>query len=159
MGLTLLCVGKARERYFADAVAEYMKRLSTLMPCIVVEVADEPEPKQLTEAAMDRVMRVEGEKLLSKVPVNAYVVALCVEAKQCTSEELAARIQTLFNTGRSDLVFIIGGSLGLHETVLARADERLGLSRMTLPHQLARVLLSEQLYRAAKINAGQRYHK
>jgi len=159
MGLTLLCVGKTRERYFADAVAEYMKRLSTLMPCIVVEIPDEPEPKQLSDAAIERVMRVEGEKLLSKIPGNAYVVALCVDAKQPTSEELAARIQALFTAGRSDIVYIIGGSLGLHEMVLARADERLGLSRMTLPHQLARVLLSEQLYRAAKINAGQRYHK
>jgi 23S rRNA (pseudouridine1915-N3)-methyltransferase len=159
MALTLLCVGKARERYYADAVGEYCKRLSALMPCEVVEVADEPEPKQLFQAAMERVKRLEGERLLARVSTGAYVFALCVDARQPTSEELADKLQTLFNAGHSELVFIIGGSLGLHESVLKRANETLGLSRLTFPHQLARVVLAEQLYRAAKINAGQRYHK
>jgi len=159
VALTILCVGKARERYYRDAVDEYRKRLTVLTPCAVLEVADEPEPKQLSEAAIERVLRAEGERLLARIPAGAYVFALCVDAKQPTSEELAARLQTLFVAGRSDIFFIIGGSLGLHESVLKRADEALGLSRMTLPHQLARVVLIEQLYRAAKINAGQRYHK
>ena len=159
MGLSILCVGKTRERFFADAVAEYVKRLSTLTPCAVVEVPDEPEPKQLSEAAMEKVLRAEGDRLLAKLPPNAYVIALCVDAKQPTSEELAEKLRNLFISGRSDIAFLIGGSLGLHESVLRRADERMGMSRMTLPHQLARVVLAEQLYRAAKINAGQRYHK
>lgn len=159
MALTILCVGKARERFFADAVQEYLKRMSTLMPCAVVEVADEPEPRQLTEAAMERTLRAEGERLLGRLAPGAYAVALCVDARQPSSEELAAKLQSLFTARRSEIVFIIGGSLGLHESVLRRADERMGLSRMTLPHQLARVVLAEQLYRAAKINAGQRYHK
>lgn len=159
MALTLLCVGKIRERFYADAVCEYTKRLSTLLPCKVVEVADEPEPKQLSQPAVDRVLRTEGERLLQKIPESAYVVALCVNGPQHTSEELAAKLQTLLVSGRSDIVFVIGGSLGLHDTVLCRANERMGMSRMTFPHQLARVVLVEQLYRASKINAGQRYHK
>ena len=159
MGLTILCVGKVRERYFADAISEYIKRLSTLTPCAILEVADEPEPRQLTPTAIEHVLRLEGDRLLAKVSASAYLVALCVDAKQPSSEELAAKLSRLFVTGRSDIVFVIGGSLGLHEQVLSRADERMGMSRMTLPHQLARVVLAEQLYRAAKINAGQRYHK
>ena len=159
MAITVLCVGKTREHYFADAVAEYTKRLSALMPCAVVEVPDEPEPKQLSDAAIEKVTRAEGERLLAKIAPTAYVVALCVDAKQPTSEELAAKLQNLFVSGKSEVAFVIGGSLGFHERVLARADERMGMSRMTFPHQLARVVLVEQLYRAAKINAGQRYHK
>ena len=159
MAITLLCVGKTRERYYADAVNEYRKRLSTLSPCAVVEVADEPEPKQLSDAAIEKVMRTEGERLLARIAPGAYVIALCVDAKQPTSEELADKLKTLFVSGKSDIAFVIGGSLGLHESVLRRADERMSMSRMTLPHQLARVVLMEQLYRAAKINAGQRYHK
>lgn len=159
MALTILCVGKARERYFADAVAEYVKRMSTLTPCTVVEVADEPEPRQHTDAAIEHTLRAEGERLLARLSPGAYVVALCVDARQPTSEELAAKIRNLLVAGRSDIVFVIGGSLGLHASVQQRADERMGLSRLTLPHPLARVVLAEQLYRAAKINAGQRYHK
>jgi 23S rRNA (pseudouridine1915-N3)-methyltransferase len=159
MALTVLCVGKSRERYYADAANEYVKRLSTLAPCAVVEVADEPEPKQLSDAAMERVKLTEGERLLARIPASAYVIALCVDAKQPTSEELAGKLHSLFIAGRSDIVFIIGGSLGLHERVLQRSDETMGLSRLTFPHQLVRVLILEQLYRAAKINAGQRYHK
>ena len=159
MGLVILCVGKVRERYYADALNEYIKRLSTLTPCAVTEVADEPEPRQLTQAAIEHVLRIEGDRLLAKLTPGAYVIALCVDAKQYASEELAARLNQLFVMGKSDVVFVIGGSLGLHEQVLRRADERMSMSRMTFPHQLARVVLSEQLYRAAKINAGQRYHK
>lgn len=159
MGLSIVCVGKLRERFYAEAVAEYVKRMAALTPCTVLEVADEPEPKQLTDAAIERTLRAEGERLLAKLTPSAYVVALCIDAKQPTSEELAERIRGLQLTGRSDIAFVIGGSLGLHAGVLARADERMGLSRMTLPHQLARVVLAEQLYRALKINAGQRYHK
>ena len=159
MAITLLCVGKTRERFYADAVSEYVKRLSNLNPCAVAEVPDEAEPKQLSDAAVDKVKRAEGERLLAKIAPGAYVIALCIDAKQPTSEELADKLKTLMVSGKSDIVFVIGGSLGLHDSVLKRADERMSMSRMTLPHQLARVVLAEQLYRAAKINAGQRYHK
>lgn len=157
--ITVVCVGKLRERYFRDAQAEYLKRLSGLMPCEVVEVRDEPEPKQLSDAAIDQTLRTEAGRLLEKIPDTAYTVALFVDAKQPASEELAGKLNRLFLDGKSDIVFVIGGSLGLHKSVLDRAQQRLSMSRMTFPHQLARIILLEQLYRAAKINAGQRYHK
>ena len=97
--------------------------------------------------------------MLSRIPDSAWVIALCIDAKQPASEELAGKMNELFVSGRSDIVFVIGGSLGLHESVLSRANERMSMGRMTFPHQLARIILLEQLYRAAKINAGQRYHK
>lgn len=157
--IAVVCVGKIRERYFLEAQQEYLKRLSVLMPCAVTEVADEPDPRQLSGAAVEKTLAVEAGRILARIPETAYVVALCLDAKQPASEELAGKLRDLFVSGRSDIVFVIGGSLGLHESVLARAQERMSISRMTFPHQLARVILLEQLYRAAKINAGQRYHK
>ncbi|HPF86976.1 MAG TPA: 23S rRNA (pseudouridine(1915)-N(3))-methyltransferase RlmH [Candidatus Limiplasma sp.] len=157
--ISVLCVGKLRERFFADAQREYCKRLSTLMPCKVIEVPDEPEPHQLSDVAIEKTLQAEGRKLLAKIPASSYVIALCIDAKQPASVELADKLNDLFVSGKSDVVFVIGGSLGLHEDVLTRAQERLSISRMTFPHQLARVILLEQLYRAAKINAGHRYHK
>lgn len=157
--ITVLCVGKLKERFYQDAQKEYLKRLSQLMPCAVTEVSDEPEPRQLSDAAVERTLEAEGTRLLRRIPDSAYVVALCVDAKQPASEELAGKLNDLFISGKSEIVFVIGGSLGLHESVFARAQERLSMSRMTFPHQLARIVLLEQLYRAAKINAGQRYHK
>jgi 23S rRNA (pseudouridine1915-N3)-methyltransferase len=157
--ITVLCVGKLRERFYQDAQAEYRKRLSALMPCAVAEVADEPEPRQLTDAAIEKTLQTEGARLLQKIPDGAYVVVLCIDAKQPASTELAGKLNDLFLSGKSEIVFVIGGSLGLHESVLRRAQERMSMSRMTFPHQLARIILLEQLYRAAKINAGQRYHK
>ena len=157
--ISLLCVGKLKERFFQDAQKEYIKRLSTLMPCKITEVTDEPEPKQLTPVTIDKTLEAEGSRLLKRIPETAYVIALCIDAKQPASVELAGMLNELFISGKSDVVFVIGGSLGLHESVLNRAQERLSMSRMTFPHQLARIVLLEQLYRAAKINAGQRYHK
>ncbi|MFH1513700.1 MAG: 23S rRNA (pseudouridine(1915)-N(3))-methyltransferase RlmH [Bacillota bacterium] len=157
--ITVLCVGKLRERYFLDAQKEYVKRLSALMPCAVIEVPDDPEPKQLSGAAIEKTLQAEAERLLIRIPGAAHVVALCIDAKQHASAELAGRINDLFISGKSDIVFVIGGSLGLHQSVLNRAQERMSMSRLTFPHQLARIMLLEQLYRAAKINAGQRYHK
>ena len=157
--ITVLCVGKLKERFYQDAQKEYLKRLSQLMPCAVAEVPDEPEPKQLSDAAVEKTLEAEGNRLLKRIPDSAYVVALCIDAKQSASEELADKLNGLFVAGKSEIVFVIGGSLGLSESVFARAQERLSMSRMTFPHQLARIILLEQLYRAAKINAGQRYHK
>ncbi len=157
--ITVVCVGKLRENFYQEAQREYLKRLCTLMPCAVVEVNDEPEPKQLSDTAIERVLRAEGDRILQKIPDAAYIVALCIDAKQPASEELAGKLSGLFLAGKSEIVFVIGGSLGLHPAVLHRAQERMSMSRMTFPHQLARIVLLEQLYRAAKINAGQRYHK
>ncbi|MBN1776730.1 MAG: 23S rRNA (pseudouridine(1915)-N(3))-methyltransferase RlmH [Clostridiales bacterium] len=157
--ITVLCVGKLKERYFLDAQKEYLKRLSGLMPCGIVEVRDESEPKHLSDAAKEQTLRAEAVRLLSKIPDTAYVIALCIDAKQPASVELAGKLNDLLLGGKSDIVFVIGGSLGLHQSVLERAQECLSMSHMTFPHQLARIILLEQLYRAAKISAGQRYHK
>lgn len=159
MPVSVICVGKLRERYFADAAAEYIKRLQRLMPVQVVELPDEPEPAQPGEAANEAVLRREGERILARIGARDHVIAMCIDGRQYESPELARRLDGLFTQGRSHITFLIGGSLGLHPSVLARADERMSMSRMTFPHQLARVMLLEQLFRAAKINAGERYHK
>lgn len=159
MPVTVVCVGKLRERFFADAAAEYLKRLRRLMPVTVIEVPDEPEPVQPGDAQNEVVLRREGERILARLTDRDHVIALCVDARQYESPELAARLDSLFTQGKSHIAFVIGGSLGLHPSVLQRADERMSMSRMTFPHQLARVMLLEQLFRAAKINAGERYHK
>ena len=159
MPVTVVCVGKLRERFFADAAQEYVKRLRRLMPVTVVEVPDEPEPVQPGEVQNEMTLRREGERILARLSDRDHVIALCVDARQYESPELAARLDGLFTQGKSHIAFVIGGSLGLHPSVLRRADERMSMSRMTFPHQLARVMLLEQLFRAAKINAGERYHK
>ena len=159
MGVSIACVGKLRERFYADAAEEYLKRLSRLMPVSVMEVQDEREPATPSAALCEKVLCREGERVLARIGRQAHVIALCVDASQPSSEELADVLRKLFVEGKSDIAFVIGGSLGLHETVLRRADDRMSLSRLTLPHQLARVVLLEQLFRAAKINAGERYHK
>lgn len=159
MPVTVICVGKLRERFFADAAAEYLKRLRRLMPVTVIKVPDEPEPVQPGEVQNEMTLRREGERILARLSDRDHVIALCVDARQYESPELAARLDGLFTQGKSHIIFVIGGSLGLHPSVLARADERMSMSRMTFPHQLARVMLLEQLFRAAKINAGERYHK
>ena len=159
MPVTVICVGKLRERFFADAAQEYVKRLRRLMPVTVIEVPDEPEPVQPGEVQNEMTLRREGERILARLSDRDHVIALCVDARQYESPELAARLDSLFTQGKSHIAFVIGGSLGLHPSVLRRADERMSMSRMTFPHQLARVMLLEQLFRAAKINAGERYHK
>ena len=159
MSVSILCVGKLREKYWAEAAGEYVKRLSRLMPVTITEIPDEPEPSQPSEALCRQVMRKEGEKLLRMIEPQDYVIALCIKGQSLSSETLAEKLSTLFTQGKSHIVFIIGGSLGLDEAVVQRANERMSMSSMTFPHQLARVMLLEQLFRSAKINAGERYHK
>jgi len=159
MAVTIICVGKLRERFFADAAEEYLKRLKRIMPVSVIELPDEPEPAQPSEKLNEAVMKREGEKMLSRIGAQDHVIAMCIDGKQYESTELAGKIQNLFTQGKSNITFLIGGSLGIHPDVLKRANERMSMSKMTFPHQLARVMLLEQLFRAAKINAGERYHK
>ena len=159
MAVTLICVGKLKERFFTDAADEYLKRLRRLMPVTVIELPDEREPAVPSDALNEAVMRREGEKILQRIGAQDHVIAMCIDGKQVTSEGLAKKISLLFTDGKSNLTFIIGGSLGLHSSVIQRANERMSMSDMTFPHQLARVMLLEQLFRAAKINAGERYHK
>jgi len=157
--VTILCVGKLRERFYADAVAEYHKRICRLMPLVIEEVADEREPESSAEALRVMALRKEGERILPRIGQKDYVIAMCVDAKQPTSEELAGKVKALLVQGKSNITFVLGGSFGLSLQVLARADERISMSSMTFPHQLARVMLIEQLYRSAKILAGETYHK
>ena len=159
MAVSIICVGKLREKYFADAAQEYLKRLKRLMPVTVIEIPDEPEPVQPSDKLSEAVMKREGEKILAKIGQQDYVIAMCIDGKQFESTELADKLEGLFTQGRSHITFLIGGSLGLHPDVIRRANERMSMSKMTFPHQLARVMLLEQLFRAAKINAGERYHK
>ena len=159
MAVTVLCVGKMKEAFYADAAREYLRRLSRLMPVAVTELPDEREPESAQPALVQQTLHKEGQRILAKMTPQEYVIAMCIDAKQPTSEELADKLETLFVEGKSHVTFVIGGSLGLSDEVLRRANERMGMSRMTFPHQLARVILLEQLFRAAKINAGERYHK
>lgn len=159
MKITLVTVGKIKERFFADAIKEYEKRLSRYCRLEIVQVADEKTPEKASEAKARQIREREGERILAQLKVGAYVIALAIEGKMASSEELAKKLEKLGITGKSQVVFVIGGSLGLSEAVLKRADEQLSFSRMTFPHQLMRVILLEQIYRSYRIIAGEPYHK
>ena len=159
MQITVMCVGKLKESYLAMAEAEYKKRLQRYCKLQIVELADQKTPDAGQEKLIAQVLETEGDAILKRIRPGAYVVALCVEAPQLSSEEFSAAIDALALEGKSELVFVIGGSLGLSEQVKARADLRLGFSKMTFPHQLMRVILLEQIYRAYKIRNHEAYHK
>ena len=159
MKITLITVGKIKEKYFTDAIAEYAKRLSRYCKLEIIEVADEKTPDSASEALENQIKEKEGERILSKVPDSAYVVALAIEGKQLSSEDLADKMEKWNVNGISHLVFIIGGSLGLTPKVLNRADFKLSFSKMTFPHQLMRVVLFEQIYRSFRIRNNEPYHK
>lgn len=159
MKLTILCVGKQKEKFMRDAVAEYEKRLTRYVKLDVVEVADEKTPDGASEKEEERIREKEGERLLRQIKEDDHVVALAISGKQYDSLAFARRLDGFALCGRSRVVFVIGGSLGLSEQVLARADEELSFSKMTFPHQLMRVILLEQIYRGYRIIRGEPYHK
>lgn len=159
MRITVISVGKVKEKFYTDAIAEYAKRLSKYAKLEQVEVADEKAPENLSEKETLQIKDKEGERILSKVPDSAFVICLAIEGKNLSSEELSEKMAQLGLSGDSHLVFIIGGSLGLSQKVLARADFKLSFSRMTFPHQLMRVVLLEQIYRGFRIMTGAPYHK
>ncbi|MGN0372990.1 MAG: 23S rRNA (pseudouridine(1915)-N(3))-methyltransferase RlmH [Enterocloster sp.] len=159
MKITLVTVGKIKERYFEDAIAEYSKRLSRYCRLEIVQVADEKTPDGAGEALERQIKEKEGQRILANIKDGAYVIALAIEGKMLSSEEMAARIRKLGVDGVSHIVFVIGGSLGLSEEVMKRADYALSFSKMTFPHQLMRVVLLEQIYRSYRIIAGEPYHK
>lgn len=150
MQITILCAGRLRERCWQEAAAEYVKRMGRYRKLEIIEVPDRPEGPQA--------MKKEGEAMLAHLRPDDYVVAMCIDGKEHDSLQLAAFFREREQLG-TRVVFVIGGSLGLHEDVIRRADQRLSMSPMTFPHQLARIMLLEQIYRAHKINAGERYHK
>ncbi|MCI6376024.1 MAG: 23S rRNA (pseudouridine(1915)-N(3))-methyltransferase RlmH [Clostridiales bacterium] len=158
MNMALICVGRLKERYWREAAAEYEKRLSRFGRFETLELPDLPEPANSSPAIERQICQKEGEAILAKIREDDIVITLCIEGKQLNSVQLSQKLAELSATGRR-VVFVIGGSLGLSEAVVARAQMKLSFSPMTFPHQLARVMLLEQTYRAMKIAAGERYHK
>ena len=159
MKITILSVGKSKEKYWNDAIAEYAKRLSRYCKLELVEVADEKTPDGASEKLEEQIKRKEGQRVLDKIPADAYVLALAIEGKMPDSVGLSRKLERLGIEGKSHLVFVIGGSLGLAKEVLDRADEKISFSAMTFPHQLMRVILLEQIYRSYRIINGEPYHK
>ena len=158
MNMALICVGRLKERYWREAAAEYEKRLTRFGRFETIELPDLPEPANSSPAIERQICQREGEAILAKIRADDVVIALCIEGRQLGSVELSQKLGELGASGRR-VVFVIGGSLGLSEAVVARAQMKLSFSPMTFPHQLARVMLLEQTYRAMKIAAGERYHK
>ncbi len=159
MKITLITVGKVKEKYLRDAIEEYSKRLGRYCKLSIVEVADEKTPDHAGEALERQIKEKEGERIMKHIRDDAFVIALAIEGQQLTSEQLASKIDDLGLRGTSHIQLIIGGSLGIDQSILNRADYLLSFSKMTFPHQLMRVILLEQIYRAFKINAGEPYHK
>ena len=159
MKITVITVGKIKEKYLKDAIAEYSKRLSRYCKLEILEVADEKTPDGASEIVEENIREKEGERILKLIKEDAYVITLEISGKMLTSEELADRIETLGIQGKSHLVFVIGGSIGLGKEVLRRSDYALSFSKMTFPHQLMRVILLEQIYRSYRIINGEPYHK
>lgn len=159
MKITLVTVGKIKEKFYTEALAEYAKRLSRYCKLEIVQVADEKTPDKASELEEQQIKKREGERILAQIKDGAYVIALAIEGKMLDSEELAKKIEQLGVGGTSQIVFVIGGSLGLSDAVLKRADYKLSFSKMTFPHQLMRVILLEQIYRSYRIIVGEPYHK
>lgn len=159
MKITVVAVGKIKERFFQEAIKEYEKRLGRYCRLEIVQVADEKTPDGAGEALERQIKEKEGERILAQIRDGAYVIALAIEGKMLDSEELADKLGQLGTGGISQIVFVIGGSLGLSQEVLRRADYRLSFSKMTFPHQLMRVILLEQVYRGFRILNHQPYHK
>ncbi len=157
--ITILCVGRLKENYWKDACDEYSKRMKRYASFSIIEVDEEKLPDSPSDGQISITLKKEGERLLSKIRSGSMVAAMCIEGKQRSSEKLADMIEDARVRGISEIVFVIGGSWGLSEEVKNTADVKLSMSEMTFPHQLARVMLCEQLYRAFQICSGGKYHK
>ena len=158
MNITIVCVGKIKEKFFTDAISEYSKRLSRFCKLDIIEVKDIKIPDNPSDKECENILEKEGEQILSKIPKDSYVIPLCIEGKELSSPELAEKISNI-SMEKSHITFVIGGSLGMTNTVKSLGKLRLSFGKMTLPHQLMRVVLLEQIYRAFKINSGESYHK
>ncbi|MEW9501144.1 23S rRNA (pseudouridine(1915)-N(3))-methyltransferase RlmH [Jeotgalibacillus marinus] len=159
MKISIITVGKLKEKYLKQGIAEYTKRLGAYATIDLIEVPDEKAPENLSEADMTIVKQKEGERILSKISPDTHVITLEIGGKQLTSEQLAKQLDQLATYGKSKIAFVIGGSLGLSERVMKRSDFALSFSKMTFPHQLMKLVLLEQVYRAFRINRGEPYHK
>ncbi len=159
MKITVITVGKIKEKYLRDAIAEYAKRLSRYCKLEIIEVADEKTPDQASETVEEQIRDKEGERILKYIRADMYVITLEIGGKMVSSEELADKVNMLGIQGQSSVAFVIGGSIGLGREVLKRSDYALSFSKMTFPHQLMRVILLEQVYRSYRIINGEPYHK
>ena len=159
MKITVLAVGKLKEKYWKQAIAEYQKRLGAYTKIEIIEVPDEKAPENMRDKEIEQVKQKEGQRLLVKVKPQSIVITLEIKGNMLTSEGLAKNLQQRMIQGQSDFTFIIGGSNGLHQDVLDRSNYALSFSKMTFPHQMMRVILLEQVYRAFKIMRGEAYHK
>ncbi|MBE5935695.1 MAG: 23S rRNA (pseudouridine(1915)-N(3))-methyltransferase RlmH [Lachnospiraceae bacterium] len=159
MRITVITVGKIKEKYLKMAIDEYAKRLSKYCKLDFIEVADEKTPDNASDIVNEKIKEVEGERIMNNIKKDTYVIALAIEGKELTSEELAKKMDNLGVSGNSNITFVIGGSLGLSKAVMSRADYKLSFSRMTFPHQLMKVILLEQIYRSYRINKNEPYHK
>lgn len=159
MQIKIVTVGKLKEKYLIQGIAEYTKRLSKYAKVEIIEVPDEKAPENLSDAEMRQVKAKEGQRILAKIKDQEYVIALAIEGKNPSSEDFAKQIDQLGIQGKSQLTFIIGGSLGLSPEVLKRSNSQMSFGKMTYPHQLMRLILVEQIYRAYRINKNEPYHK
>ena len=159
MKITIVCVGKIQEKFYRDALVEYTKRLSRYCSLSITEVADEKTKEQASDVECAIIKDREGERILKSIREDGYVITLAIDGKNLDSVELSKKIENLALTGKSNLYFVIGGSLGLSDEVMKRADYKLSFSRMTFPHQLMRVILLEQIYRSYRIINHEPYHK
>lgn len=159
MNIKIVCVGKLKEKYFKDAIAEYEKRLGRFCKFKIIQVPDEKAPEKLSAAQDEQVKKIEGQRILSKIKDKEYVYVTAIKGKQRSSEEFAKEIKDLGTYGHSDITFVIGGSLGTSDAVNKRGNDLISFGKLTMPHQLMRVVLIEQIYRAFMINSGSPYHK
>ena len=159
MLIKIICVGKIKEKFYRDAVLEYSKRLSRYTKLEIVECADEKTPDNASDELCEQIKSREGERILGRIKDGDYVIALAIDGRTYSSDALSDHLDKLMQGGKSTIVLVIGGSLGLSRAVLARANEKLSFSALTFPHQLMRVILLEQIYRAFRIMKGEPYHK
>ena len=157
--VTVLCVGKLKEKFYIDAAAEYVKRLQRHCKLELIELPEQRLPDDPSPAEIQKALRTEGDAIREKLPKGGAVIALCIEGKPCSSQELSRRMADFGVQGKTQLTFLIGGSVGLDEELKRRADWRLSMSPMTFPHHMARIMLLEQIYRAYQIADGTKYHK
>ena len=159
MHITIIAIGKLKEKYLRDGINEYLKRLQSYAKVEIIELADEKEPYNASAAEEEQIKIKEGDRIKAKIKPDSYVIALAIAGKQFTSPALAQKIDSLSSAGNSHLTFVIGGSLGLSDEILRSADLLLSFSELTFPHQLMRLILLEQIYRSFRIIKGEPYHK
>ncbi|MBM7662244.1 23S rRNA (pseudouridine1915-N3)-methyltransferase [Bacillus mesophilus] len=159
MNISIVTIGKLKEKYLKQGIDEYVKRLASYAKLEIIELPDEKAPENLSDAEMIQIKQKEGERILQKISTDTYVIALAIQGKMKSSEQLAEDLDKLATYGKSKIAFVIGGSLGLSDEVMKRSDEALSFSKMTFPHQLMKLILVEQIYRAFRINRGEPYHK